>query len=224
MATPGESTEATGRSPVGLAYPGPVSPDMIRLAAALAALLLAAACGVGAQARIPAPPLGAPQPPATEPVAVAADPAPPTENPPSLVPPPAAPETVPSTPPPALIAPAPASAALPPLPAVPAAAVAPARAPTIALQVGLTRRPGVLVFAVTATGLAPGSHATHVHLGCSGSTTTHLLALVPLTPGPAGSASGVSVVGAGGLPPGTTVIVYPGPQPVGDPVACFRVA
>ena len=80
---------------------------------------------------------------------------------------------------------------------------------------------GLTSIVVSATGLAAGAHATHVHRGCDGSTAAHLFALSSVY-GPSGSSS--TTVQVTKPPPGWTVIVYPGPAAVGRPVLCAAIS
>ncbi len=79
---------------------------------------------------------------------------------------------------------------------------------------------GSISVTVSAQGLAPGLHATHVHQGCNGSTMAHLLYLSSVA-GPSGASSTTLPYAAPGA--GWTVIIYPGPSPVGRPVLCAAI-
>jgi Cu/Zn superoxide dismutase len=130
------------------------------------------------------------------------------------------PSASPSPSPPAATPPAPAATQAPAVPAPPPAGV-------FALMgagggsVRVTSAGGSTTVVVSATGVAPGPHATHVHRGCDGSMGAHLLYLSSVY-GPSGSSTTVLQVAK--PPPGWTVIVYPGPTAVGRPVLCAAIS
>jgi hypothetical protein len=117
----------------------------------------------------------------------------------------------------------------PPQATPPPAAAAPAQAAssTFALtgmgsgSVRVTSGGGVTTIVVSAMGLAPGAHATHVHRGCDGSGAAHLFALFSVV-GPSGSST--TTLQMARPAPGWTVIIYPGPAPVGRPVLCATIS
>jgi hypothetical protein len=88
-------------------------------------------------------------------------------------------------------------------------------------SVRVTSAGGATTIAVSAAGIAPGPHATHVHRGCDGSMAAHLLYLSSVY-GPSGSSTTVLQVAK--PPPGWTVIVYPGAAAVGRPVLCAAIS
>ena len=71
---------------------------------------------------------------------------------------------------------------------------------------------------VTISGLAPVAHAVHLHAGCNGSATVHILTI-----GSVGSAGTLSVTVSNRLL-GNTVIVYPDASAVGRPILCATAA
>jgi Cu/Zn superoxide dismutase len=109
-----------------------------------------------------------------------------------------------------------APAAAPPQPAVSTFALAGAGSGSVRV----TSANGVTTITVSAAGLAAGAHATHVHRGCDGSTMAHLFSINSVV-GPAGSST---TTFPGGKAPGWTVIIYPGPSPVGRPVLCATIS
>jgi hypothetical protein len=88
-------------------------------------------------------------------------------------------------------------------------------------SVRVTSANGLTTIAVSAMGLTPGAHATHVHRGCDGSTAAHLFYLSSVF-GPSGSSS--TTLRITRPSPGWTVIIYPGPTAAGRPVLCAAIA
>jgi hypothetical protein len=83
-----------------------------------------------------------------------------------------------------------------------------------ALQVAVTPKGAFSTITVTVSGLAAVAHAVHLHAGCNGSPTAHILTI-----GTVGSAGTLSVTVSNRLL-GNTVIVYPDDSAVGRPILC----
>jgi hypothetical protein len=113
--------------------------------------------------------------------------------------------------------------AMPAPTAPPATAAAPVTAPAPppaapALSVSVTPGGTVSTITVTISGLTAVAHAVHLHTGCNGSATAHILTI-----GTVGSAGTLSVTVSNRLL-GTTVIVYPDASAVGRPILCALAA